>query len=157
MNAGAELPIAFKNGLCEIYVGDDSEYICINKAMQRVADNDGSNGEGIERNYDVAEFTGIINSNPKYQEETYPCNIRDEWGELIDFSKFVHVYPSDNGVVLLNIFIPDVDELIGGARYPDGLNLYGFIDKAGNSTFTDSDWRKLENYKNAQLAKARKR
>ena len=53
----------------------------------------------------------------------------------------------DNGVALAEIRVEPAD------FHQEGLTVFGYIDLNGNSTFTDADFKKIEAYKQEQLAK----
>ena len=73
--------------------------------------------------------------------------LKDKKGTIIIPARYKYVRMCDNCVALAEIRVEPADFL------QEGLTVFGYIDLNGNSTFTDADFKKIEAYKQEQLAK----
>lgn len=73
--------------------------------------------------------------------------LKDKKGTIIIPARYQYVRMCDNCVALAEIRVEPADFL------QEGLTVFGYIDLNGNSTFTDADFKKIEAYKQEQLAK----
>ena len=73
--------------------------------------------------------------------------LKDKKGTIIIPARYKYVRMCDNGVALAEIRVEPAD------FHQEGLTVFGYIDLNGNSTFTDADFKKIEAYKQEQLAK----
>lgn len=74
--------------------------------------------------------------------------LKDKKGTIIIPARYRYVRMCDNGVALAEIHVEPADFF-----HQEGLTVFGYIDLNGNSTFTDADFKKIEAYKQEQLAK----
>lgn len=73
--------------------------------------------------------------------------LKDKKGTIIIPARYKYVRMCDNCVALAEIRVEPAD------FHQEGLTVFGYIDLNGNSTFTDADFKKIEAYKQEQLAK----
>lgn len=87
-----------------------------------------------------------------YGDDVELKGLKSNDGEFVIHAKYNYLELGDNGVALASIFVEDAES--HQRQYePHGLTVYGYIDLNGNSTFTDADFKKIEEYKQEQLAK----
>lgn len=79
--------------------------------------------------------------------DEYLSGLKDKKGTIIIPARYKYVRMCDNGVALAEIRVEPAD------FHQEGLTVFGYIDLNGNSTFTDADFKKIEAYKQEQLAK----
>lgn len=142
--------ISFKNGICEIqYTKSESNEITvyIDKELKEVSAPE-QNGESTQMANEYEVF--YENSTDIYGDEIELKGLKKLTGEILVPAKYNNLRLSDNGVVLATLFIEAADSHLH-PYIPYGLQVDGYIDYNGNSTFTESDMGKLEGYKAAQL------
>lgn len=79
--------------------------------------------------------------------DEYLSGLKDKKGTIIIPARYTYVRMCDNCVALAEIRVEPAD------FHQEGLTVFGYIDLNGNSTFTDADFKKIEAYKQEQLAK----
>ncbi len=85
--------------------------------------------------------------------ETY-YGIKDSSNSIIASAKYTYIGEYSNGVALCIIFVGNAETkgIPYGIHLPDGEYFFGYIDKKGNTTFTEADMEKIEGYKEAQTS-----
>lgn len=91
-----------------------------------------------------------IPSKDVYGDEIELRGLKDKTGKIIIPAKYNNLQLSDNGVVLATLFVEDAESHLHPYK-PFGLQIDGYVDFTGKSTFTEADKGKLEGYKEAQL------
>lgn len=143
--------ISFQNGVCEILYGiedvSETQTVYINKQMQEVEKaSKGNPTPIINNNYEVFS----VSSKDIYGDDTELRGLKDKNGKIVIPAQYNNLQLSDNGVVLATIFVENAQSHLEN-YIPWGLEIYGYIDFTGKSTFSDADMGKIEGYKTAQL------
>ncbi len=87
-----------------------------------------------------------------YGDDVELKGLKSNDGKIVIHAKYNYLELGDNGVALASIFVEDAES--HQRQYvPHGFTVYGYIDMDGNSTFTDTDLKKIEAYKQEQLIK----
>lgn len=144
--------ISFKNGVCGIYYEEDNaskeHTVYINRQLREV-------GKPIEESAPIAK--GIeyeVYTEPGkdiYGDDIELKGLKDKSGKIIIPAKYNNLKLSDNGVVLATLIVEDAESHLHPYK-SFGLQIDGYVDFTGKSTFTDVDKGKLEGYKEAQIA-----
>lgn len=143
--------LSFQNGICKIDYADENvsetQTIYIDKQLKEIEKPSEENTTNAITEYEVFS----VSSKDIYGDETELKGLKDKTGKIIIPAKYNNLQLSDNGVVLVTMFVEDAESHLHPYK-PFGLRIDGYVDFTGNSTFTDADMGKLEGYKEAQLS-----
>ncbi|WP_304250955.1 WG repeat-containing protein [Phocaeicola plebeius] len=144
--------ISFKNGVCEINYSkeniSETQVVYINKQMTEVEKpSEESDTTITNNNYEIFS----VSSKDIYGDDTELKGLKDKNGKIVIPAQYNNLQLSDNGVVLATIFVEDAQSHLH-PYVPYGLQINGYVDFTGKSTFSDADMGKIEGYKTAQLA-----
>lgn len=105
----------------------------------------------ISNNPILVRFS-VLKENMYHNEEEY-YGIKDSSNKILVQPQYYHISDFHNGVAQVVIFIGQAETkgVPYGFHMPDGKYFFGYIDTKGNTTFTQSDFEKIEAYKNEQL------
>lgn len=122
----------------------------INKDLQKVDKPTNISPRVFEKDNMYTVYTSTEKS--IYGDDVELKGLKSNDGKIVIHAKYNYLELGDNGVALASIFVEDAES--HQRQYePHGLTVYGYIDMDGNSTFTDADLKKIELYKQEQLAK----
>lgn len=143
--------LSFNHGVCEINYSEtgESEYrtVYIDKQFNEVPKPENwTPTENENSEYEIF----CEPSKDIYGDEIELRGLKDKEGKVIIPAKYNNLWLCDNGILLAFFFIEDAESHLHPYR-PYGLEMYGYVDLKGNSTFTETDMGKLEGYKAAQL------
>ena len=144
--------LSFKNGVCEISYSkenvSETQTAYIDKQLNEVEKpSEDVSSTTISNDYEIFSES----SKDIYGDDTELRGLKDKTGKVIIPAKYNNLQLSDNGVVLATMFIEHAESHLHPYK-PYGLQIDGYIDFSGNSTFTEADKGKLEGYKEAQLS-----
>ncbi|MBD5172078.1 MAG: WG repeat-containing protein [Bacteroidales bacterium] len=144
--------ISFKDGICEIeYASDDDNpemtTVYLNKQLKEVS--------APEQKKEIAPIPNEyeIFSEPNkdiYGDDIELKGLKDKTGKILIPAEYNNLRLSDNGIIIATLFIESAESHLR-PYIPYGLQIDGYIDLIGNSTFTETDYGKIEGYKAAQL------
>lgn len=122
----------------------------INKDLQKVDKPTNISPRVFEKDNMYTVYTSTEKS--IYGDDVELKGLKSNDGKIVIHAKYNYLELGDNGVALASIFVEDAES--HQHQYePHGLTVYGYIDMDGNSTFTDTDLKKIEAYKQEQLIK----
>ena len=109
--------------------------------------------ESLRRNFTTDSLYVEYQETSKniYGDDITLWGLKTKDGNIIIPAKYTSLKLGDNGIVVASIYVEDADSHYYSARYSDGLEVFGYIDLKGNSTFTDADLQRIVNYKQEQL------
>lgn len=144
--------ISFKNGVCEINYSDEdiseTQVVYLDKQMKEIEKpSEESDTTITDNNYEIFS----VSSKDIYGDDTELKGLKDKNGKIVIPAQYNNLQLSDNGVVLATIFVEDAQSHLH-PYVPYGLQIDGYVDFTGKSTFSDADKGKIEGYKTAQLA-----
>lgn len=142
--------LAFKNGVCEINysVKKKSKYqtVYINRELKEVSEP----VDSVSAKEDSVEYMVFSESSKDmYGDEIDLKGVKDKTGEVVIPAKYNNIVLGDNGVAVAVLFAEDAESHLHPYR-PYGMEMYGYVDFNGNSTFTEADKGKLDGYSTAQ-------
>lgn len=153
--------LGFNNNECAIKTNNSEDKIVIDANGTIITHPSEQNTLAFEHN-----ITDTISHNPvlvrfsvskenMYHNEVEYYGIKDSSNRILVQPQFFEISDFHNGVAQVVIFIGQAETkgIPYGFHLPDGEYFFGYIDKDGNSTFTDADFKKIEAYKKEQLAK----
>lgn len=153
--------LGFNNNECAIKTNNSEDEIVIDANGTIITHPSEQNTLAFEHN-----ITDTISHNPvlvrfsvskenMYHNEVEYYGIKDSSNRILVQPQFFEISDFHNGVAQVVIFIGQAETkgIPYGFHLPDGEYFFGYIDKDGNSTFTDADFKKIEAYKKEQLAK----
>lgn len=126
---------------------------CVNKSDENFTTNDFcSSTDTICHNPILLKFSSE-KQNIFGDKETY-YGIKDSSNNIIASAKYTYIDEYRNGVALCIIFVGNAETkgIPYGIHLPDGEYFFGYIDKKGNTTFTEADMEKIESYKESQVS-----
>lgn len=143
--------LSFQNGVCEINYTDENvsetQTVYIDKQLKEIEKPKEENAStSVSDEYEIFS----IPSKDVYGDEIELRGLKDKTGKIIIPAKYNNLQLSDNGVVLATLFVEDAESHLHPYK-PFGLQIDGYVDFTGKSTFTEADKGKLEGYKEAQL------
>ena len=143
--------LSFQNGVCEINYTDENvsetQTVYIDKQLKEIEKPKDENAStSVSDEYEIFS----IPSKDVYGDEIELRGLKDKTGKIIIPAKYNNLQLSDNGVVLATLFVEDAESHLHPYK-PFGLQIDGYVDFTGKSTFTEADKGKLEGYKEAQL------
>lgn len=143
--------LSFQNGVCEINYTDENvsetQTVYIDKQLKEIEKPKKENAStSVSDEYEIFS----IPSKDVYGDEIELRGLKDKTGKIIIPAKYNNLQLSDNGVVLATLFVEDAESHLHPYK-PFGLQIDGYVDFTGKSTFTEADKGKLEGYKEAQL------
>lgn len=143
--------LSFQNGVCEINYTDENisetQTVYIDKQLKEIEKPKEENAStSVSDEYEIFS----IPSKDVYGDEIELRGLKDKTGKIIIPAKYNNLQLSDNGVVLATLFVEDAESHLHPYK-PFGLQIDGYVDFTGKSTFTEDDKGKLEGYKEAQL------
>ena len=143
--------LSFQNGVCEINYTDENvsetQTVYIDKQLKEIEKPKEENAStSVSDEYEIFS----IPSKDVYGDEIELRGLKDKTGKIIIPAKYNNLQLSDNGVVLATLFVEDAESHLHPYK-PFGLQIDGYVDFTGKSTFTEADNGKLEGYKEAQL------
>lgn len=153
--------LGFVNNRCTIKTDDSEDEIVID-ANGTILTHPSENSQlaYITNPTDTISYNPIlvrfsVKKENMYHNEVEYYGIRDSSNEILAQPQYYHISDFHNGVAQVVIFIGQAETkgIPYGFHLPDGEYFFGYIDKDGNSTFTDADFKKIEAYKKEQLAK----
>lgn len=144
--------LSFQNGVCEINYADENvsetQTVYIDKQLKEIKKPSEENTtKTISNEYEVFS----VSSKDIYGDEIELKGLKDKDGKIIIPAKYNNLQLSDNGVALATMFVEDAESHLHPYK-PFGLQIDGYVDFTGKSTFTEADKGKLEGYKDAQLS-----
>lgn len=144
--------LSFQNGVCEINYTDENvsetQTVYIDKQLKEIEKPKEENAStSVSDEYEIFS----IPSKDVYGDEIELRGLKDKTGKIIIPAKYNNLQLSDNGVVLATLFVEDAESHLHPYK-PFGLQIDGYVDFTGKSTFTEADKGKLEGYKEAQLS-----
>ncbi|MBD5197091.1 MAG: WG repeat-containing protein [Bacteroidales bacterium] len=151
--------LSFQNGVCEINYSPNpndrnqlTELITVYLDKQlKETDKPSEENNVTDKNNEFEVFSEL--DKDIYGDETELKGLKNKNGEIIIPAKYNNLQFSDNGVVLATMFVEDAEshQAHPFIPIPYGLKIDGYIDFNGNSTFTETDYGKIEGFKTAQL------
>lgn len=141
--------LTFNNGVCEINYSTEQngefKTVYIDKEFNEVVTPSVSISDNEEAEYVIFTET----AKDIYNDDVELKGVKDKSGKIVVPAKYNNIMLGENGVAAAVLFVEDAESHLHPYR-PYGMELYGYIDFAGNSTFTEADKGKLEGYGAAQ-------
>ncbi len=140
----------FNNGVCTINYEKEGEEdfatVYIDKDFKEVA-KPTDVAEAAPKNLEYTIFTE--KGKDVYGDEIELKGLKNSKGETVIPAKYNDLQLGENGVVLATYYVESAQSHFA-PTVPEGKTIQGYLDYAGNSTFTEADLVRIEEYKKEQ-------